>query len=405
MEFLLDPDGKCTCCAQPALNEHIIKCCSCSKDFHAICHGAGDRNTAICNKTFLNLFTTSSTKTNFKWFCDTCLTYFETNKATTVDDRFSVIARQISDMTKQFKEVKDLVCMNNHKRCQNSVHSNVTEGGPWADDTRVSKMKSSLVVTHKDNGVSGTTVDLNVIKKIAVENSIPVSNIGISKKGNAFVHCPSVDDRDRLEPLIKANLQDKDVVSIKDKSPHISIVDIINTGTEELTKEDILSQICSQNHQITELINSGSEFNILFVKRDSRTDKYTAVVRVSCNIRDFIKSNRNRIYIGINSCRVFDRFYVKRCNKCQQFGHFKDKCPNHAKCAFCSETHESHTCSLKVETDVSKFRCVNCKNDSLPDAGHSTFWTKCPSYVRAQNRLRSTIPYYDNSPSGRNLNY
>ena len=232
--------------------------------------------------------------------------------------------------------------------------------------------------------------------------------LGFPKKGTlvSIALLLSAEARDKLQPLISADFKDKDVLPIKDKSPHITIVDITKTGAEDLTKENIFLQICSQNPQIADLIDHGNEFNILFIKSDSKSNKCTAVVRVSCCIRDFIKANRNRIYIGINSCRVFDRFYVKRCNKCQKFGHFKDSCPNQATCGFCSQNHESHTCCLKDESDFTKLRCINCKRDNFTDVGHSTFWTKCPSYAIAQKRLKSTIPYYDNaSTAGQNLSH
>ena len=110
-------------------------------------------------------------------------------------------------------------------------------------------------------------MDLNKIKDIAVNNNIPVTNIGVSQKGDTFIHCPSAEARDKLQPLISADLEDKEVVSMKEKCPHVTIVDIIQTGDEDLTKDTILSQIRSQNPQISALIESGNQFNILFTKR------------------------------------------------------------------------------------------------------------------------------------------
>ena len=116
----------------------------------------------------------------------------------------------------------------------------------------------------------------------------------------------------------------------------------------------------------------------------------------SCKIREAIRCNRNRIFIGITSCRVYDRFFVKRCNKCQEFGHYKENCPKVDVCGYCSENHPSEECSLKNETDLTLLKCANCKVNNLECSGHSTFWSKCPSYIIAQKRLKSTISYYDN---------
>ena len=408
MDFLLDADGKCTSCAQPALQAEIITCCACSKDFHAVCSSTSDKTEGICNQSFLKLFRTSTTKSNFKWFCNTCLTNFETNKATTLDERFNVITTQIRDMARGFDQVANLSKELNEMKSlisnRDLTTNKMEQNNSWADAKRVHTMKSSFVIKHKTKSDTGSTIDVNRIRQIAVENNIPVSNVGVSQKGNTFVHCPSVEHRDKLQPLISADVNDKDVVPIKDKSPHITITDITKTGADDITKESLLKHISNQNLQVAELIDAGEEFNILFIKSVVKTNSFTAVIRVSSNIRDSIKANRDRVYVGINSCRVFDRFYVKRCNKCHTFGHFKDKCPNQtATCGYCAGPHESEGCSLKDTLDYTKLSCANCKRNGLPHSGHSTFWHKCPSYIMAQRKLKSTISYYD-KVSNSNLN-
>ena len=416
MNFLLNANGKCSSCAQQALDSNTITCCSCSKSFHAICTEITDKSDAICTQTLLKQFHTPSTKCNFKWFCDTCLTEFETNKASTSGQRFSVLAEQLKEMSNEINEVKHLsqevkelknLIINNCSTNGSAITSNTANKSMWFDEKRVHQMKSSLVIKHTNNDVHATALDLNVVKEIAVKNNIPVTNIGVSKKGDTFIHCPSAEARDKLQPLlISAKLADREVVPMKEKSPHITIVDIIQTGTDELTKENILLQIRSQNPKLAALIENGNEFKILFIKKNSQTHRYSAAVRVSCAIRNAIKSDRNRIYIGISCCRVYDRFYVKRCNNCQQFRHYKDNCQNQTVCGHCSGHHKSESCSLKECTDFSKLKCTNCKEANVPGSGngHSAFWFKCPAYIEAQNKLRSTIPYYDEVTTSLNLN-
>ena len=106
------------------------------------------------------------------------------------------------------------------------------------------------------------------------------------------------------------------MVALKDKLPHITINDLTKADSEDITKDTLLVQVTSQNSQIAQLIDSGEEFKILFIKENSSTNKSSAVVRVGCKIRDAIRLNRNRIFIGVNSCRVFDRFFIKCCNNC-----------------------------------------------------------------------------------------
>ena len=144
---------------------------------------------------------------------------------------------------------------------------------------------------------------------------------------------------------------------------------------------------------------------MLFVKSSKgNSSEYVAVARVSPKIRDAIRTERNRIFLGITSCRIYDRFYVKRCNNCQEYGHFKDSCEKPPCCAYCSGPHSSDQCSIKND-DKSLLKCVNCKKEN-PDlcSGHTAFDPKCPTYRAAQKRMESSMPYYQGLKSGANLN-
>ena len=235
-----------------------------------------------------------------------------------------------------------------------------------------------------------------MVRDIAVRNQIPLSNVGVSQSGDTFIQCPSASARDKLQPLLEADLANK-VVPLKEKLPQITIVDIDKTDAANLSKESILMQVTNQNPEIARLIADNHEFTILFVKDGKSANKCIAVARVTCEIRNMIRRNRNHIYVGISSCRVLDRFFIKRCNKCQDFGHYKSDCTSdHEVCGYCGENHSSEICPLKDTSDLSQLSCHNCKKAGLEHKGHSTFWNKCPVYLSAQKKLKSTIPYYDN---------
>ena len=415
MKFLLDQQGKCTSCAQAVAAGESITCCSCSLTFHAHSCSAYDKQEAICTATLLKLFSCNTTKSNFKWFCDSCLTKFEVDKATTVQDRFHEIISQVSRMAKDLDDVKKTVmnsaissipgsetCCSGHT--SHDAANNTHTGSAWQDVNRVRDMRSSLVLKSKP-GDQDPVVDLDRVKSLAIQNKILVAKVGVSHTGHTFIQCPTVQDRDKLQPLLTAGFEDKEVVALKEKLPHISIVDIARSQSDDITstgfKADLLNQIRNQNHQIDALIETGHEFNILFVKAGRDANKCTAVVRVSCKIRDAIKAKGHKVFIGICSCRVFDRFFIKRCNKCHGFGHYKGECTNPEVCGYCGGEHSSESCNLKEMKDHTLLKCVNCKRMNLPDSGHSAFWPGCPVYTAAQNRLRSTIPYYDGKKSGR----
>ena len=420
MKFAVDQQGKCSTCAQAVGPSESITCCSCSITFHAHSCSAVDKQDSICTSSLLKLFAGSTTRNNFKFFCDVCLTKFETNKATVVEDRFHELMSQVTKMASTLNDVKSTVSTMSDKVCQPAITGNtaanqnttsapLATSSPWSDNARVHNMRSSLIVKPKA-GNQSAQVDLDKVRSLAVTNKIPVSKVGISQTtGHTYIHCPSIKDRDRLQPLLTADLQDNDVVALKEKLPHVSIVDICKSSSDDITtsdfKDNILQQVRNQNHQIDALIGAGNEFTILFVKQGRDSNKCTAVVRVSRKIRDMITANRNKLFIGITSCRVFDRFFVKRCNKCQEFGHYKADCPNKEVCGYCGGGHSSASCGLKEGADYSAMKCVNCKKNNLCDSGHSAFWPSCPAYKAAQNKLRKSISYYDDkTPANSGLN-
>ena len=92
-------------------------------------------------------------------------------------------------------------------------------------------MKASLVIKPT---VLSEKISMESIRKIVVNNKIPVTKVGVSSKGNAFIHCPSAEIRDELEShLVK--VPNQKVHAIKDRLPSIS-----NAGFTQPIEKDTL---------------------------------------------------------------------------------------------------------------------------------------------------------------------
>ena len=388
-QYVLNLTGQCTSCEADIPQTETVTCGSCEKVFHALCPSAANRKDNICNATFLKLWHASSTKANFKWYCDICLTDMETTKSSSLENVVHTLVTKVSELTNEVQKMKQSEKVSPVPN-QPSGLPTVIHGGAWADPKSVQNLRASLVIKPNDKK---DQVNLETIRKIVVDNNIPVSKVGVSTSGNTFIHCPSIAARDKLQPLLESDIPNQTVHSLKEKLPSISIVDI----TEKFTKEELVTRIRQQNSYVNELIDQDHIFKVLFMKPPTGEYKnYQVVALVSPDIRDVISANRNRLFVGLESCRVYDRFYVKRCNECNCFGHYKAKCPNKASCTFCaSEEHNSETCPLKDSRDHSKFKCINCKRSGLSCEGHSAAWFKCPAYIIAQKKIQSTIPYYE----------
>lgn len=411
-EFTIDLTGKCSSCSNNAAPAEIISCESCKKIFHALCPSVVNKQDGICNISFLKLWHSGSKKSNFKWYCDPCLTHMEHSQFSDFQTKFFTLIEKVNDLTNEVKSLSGTVGKQNESITvlnseiaslkslknddgKNGESSNVAftsplYGGSWSNPKSVQNLKASLVVKPVS---TESPINIASIEKIAVKHRIPVSRVGVASNGNTFVHCPTKAARDKLQPLLTSDLPEQTVMALKDKMPSISIAGI----TKEVSKEELLIQICNQNEYISDLIGQGNEFKILFVKAPSAGySNYQVVVRLSPSIRSAIASRNNRLFLGLTTCRVHDRFYVKRCNKCNCFGHYKSDCTNSTACGYCmKDDHESIDCPLRNSKDTSVFKCSNCHKAGLDHEGHSALWFNCPSYKSAQKRLQSSIPYYD----------
>ena len=389
--FVLDPSGTCAACTQKPPKTDVIICTTCKCVFHAICPTSKEHD-FICRATFLKNWNSPSVKSNFKWYCDCCLTKHEEKAVSTMEERFDKLVDLVTELSAEVKSLKSSPNVL-AARDQVSIESSapVTPSSTvWSNEKRVKSIKASLVIKNKPGNTSTTDKDADLLKlkALAVSNKIPVSRVGFDSNGNTFVDCPSETDRNKLQPLLANDFADKDVSAVKEKLPCISIVGI----EDEVTKSNLVTQLTKQNPKVDALVNAGEEFTVLFVK--TTASGYTAVARVSPKIRTAIQSERDRVFLGVTCCKVYDRFHIKRCNNCQGYGHFKDSCNAAVCCAYCGLDHDSQQCGVKQ--DAAKHSCINCKNAGLANyTGHTTFSLKCPTYIAAQNRLKSTIPYYE----------
>ena len=160
-----------------------------------------------------------------------------------------------------------------------------------------------------------------------------------------------------------------------------------------------------QNPYISHCLEADSSlFDVLSVKplRANQNIKQ-AIIRLSDDIRIAIRDNNNRLFFGLLSCQVYDQLYIKRCNKCQGFGHYSKTCKNQVFCGFCAAPrHETQECDNKDKNSQEKnnlmpaYCCINCKKSglSVDSCKHAAFSTECPSYRIQQEKLKASLSYY-----------
>ena len=415
---LISDKDVCGNCQAENASEESVSCFLCKKIFHALCFTVTKENRKkylpdnSCSKTFytdhFSKIVASKSKAkhfgNFCFVCDQCLTDHEQKNAANVSAHVHNLERKISSMESDICTIKNLLTSSHSTTPPNPPNTNpappapsqpnLAIDNPWNDSDRVQKLRHpAAIVIHDD---SGENVPLSDLESIITSNSIEANNTFTNREGNIVVTLASQAERTKLMSAIKQDFPDSDIRKPLEKMPTISIAGI----KEEITPDKLNDKVMKLYPEIKSLVDSGETFSVLSVRKQrNHTDDnnfHQASIRVSNCIRKLIENRDDYLSIGLYRCKVYDHFYVKRCNNCQKFGHYKAQCKA-AKpvCAECSGNHETLVCQEKSKP---KFvpSCVNCKSSKKDSQQHTHSATdrSCPAYQAEQNKLKESISYY-----------
>ena len=371
-------NGQCSKCSTQAVEADVLKCYDCQTIFHIMC---GEETPYAC-RTFLGNF--KKQKPNFVFVCDSCLTRKEQNMASDLKDQIAQLTATVSTLASEFKSFKT------EQSAKPAAETPVT---PWNNKDRVEKMKSSLCI--KSN--NGAPVNIEKVQELATSHSIQVSKTNVKDNGDVYVEFPCDENYQKFVPLLEdESFGENEIVRVKNKLPTVTILGVRNYTT----KEEFIEKVKKQNPQLKEKLDQDSQFTIVYSKkpRDNAPegkDGFQVVARVSEEVRKILKNSNDRIYVDLESYKVVDRFYIKRCNNCQQFGHYEKDCTSESRCGYCSGNHKSVQCDQVEEGDLVNYKCVNCEHAGKNATGHSAHWHKCPTLLEQQKKAKKGIPYYN----------
>ena len=372
--------------------------------FHGVCKGVnGDKtgNDTISSRSFYNTFDKTATSTvyqqrpgNICFVCDHCMTSFEQKRAADQESKVDVISSRVDNLSRGMEEMKSMMSTFITSQKQELPVAASSTSPLFADIANPGFKRSVLVLNDQDNKTSS----FDSVKQIITDKSIHVDKTYVNKKGETVFVFPTENDREKLYTEVKsAHPTVKTHLKPADRLPTISIANL----SQQYSEESLTQQILHSHPDIKQLAGQQSEcFLVLNVKRQIKNpDKYQATVRVSDSIRKVIENYHNRVYIGAESCKVYDHFHVKRCNKCQKYNHYAAECKATSPvCGHCAGDHQSNEC--KVDSRDLIPCCSNCKNSKGVDSSkhtHKAFDRSCPSYMIEQKKLMGNINYYRSS--------
>ena len=410
---LINDKGICSSCACENAFEKSVFCFRCQKYFHAMCkikpneqskNSSGDKtHPVICGKTFYNQFTSriqnDSLQGSFLFMCDPCKTIQEQEEASNLQVHVHTLEKKVDAMEAGLRDIKALLSNLNtssslvaKSTLEKSSTSDKPSLNPWHDTQSLEKVKSRLPLIVRKNS-SGHDVPDSDIEKIVMENNIQVDSNYSNKSGDRILVVTSDEDRKKLSSKLTDAFPESQVQQPPERLPTISVSNIL----EEIQPETLKQKIFTMHSELKDLVEDGEKFEVLYVKKQRRGNNYQACIRVSNSIRKFIEVRGNKLFIGMYSCNVYDHFYIRRCNNCQKFHHYADKCKAQTPtCAKCAGPHSTVDCEKHSKPGF-KPTCVNCSQTSKQNFSHTHYATslECPSYQAAQDELRKSIRYYN----------
>lgn len=407
VEYLLDEDDTCTSCKQEKCGHESVCCMFCQMVFHAQCRDSTGKSVAqdsICGKTFYNQFATTlkdgnaaNRPGNFKFICDPCMTSFEESRQVTQGDRVSILGKRVENLGSDVSDIKKMLSTLVEERQHNPVSSiaptslnpptdsdNVLLPNVWQNRKQVENIRSFLLI-DKSN-----PIEKAALSSVIADNGLQVHKTSVNKQGDTVVCLRDAGERTKLkETLVKSN-PDIKLREPRVRHPHIAAVGVPKGFANEKQLEE---SFLKQNSAVAQHLsaNKNSEFKVLKIK-PTRNDEnvFQAILTVSPDIRDIIRSHSNRLFVIDISCRVYDQYLVRRCNKCQGFGHYAKFCNDNPICGHCAQNgHDTNTCTLKT----SPAKCINCKNNehSADHMSHAATDPNCPSYIDQQNIMKRSM--------------
>lgn len=198
-----------------------------------------------------------------------------------------------------------------------------------------------------------------------------------TRSGDCIVKLPDAHTAQK----VLSNISDSTTCSampLPKLSPKLTILQV----EKEMQNKEIIESIKLKNSHITELIKSEDDFTILFAYKLSDHHK-TIVIKTTASIRAAIMST-GLLYVGTRRCRVYDRYWVNRCNRCQSYKHKTADCKSQLACGFCAGNHQSRECNNR-----NQLRCKNCQESGHMDYKHASISHDCPIYSSIKSYIIS----------------
>ena len=172
-------------------------------------------------KTMAKAFTAESTKGNFLFLCDPCLTGFERNLVETEKQKVACLEQKVVGMENKLDKIMGILEKTENKQPQEVV--NVWKDQQALKMIRASPQKNVLVIKANENDQRNINTRAHVEKSI-MDHKIPVCQSFDNNNGDLVVVCESEVNRDHLKDLVATDHEEIEMTTSAPKRASITIV-------------------------------------------------------------------------------------------------------------------------------------------------------------------------------------
>ena len=377
----LNQNSRCNTCDTVPPTDQTVHCFVCSSVFHAYCEETR-REDNLGTKSMVKTFGADSTKGNFVFFCDPCLTNLEKDLVETERQKVACLEKKVQGMENKLDQIMSLL----QKPTQPPKFDS-----SWGDPQKLELVRAppqnNKLVIKADANKNRNQNNRDSVEKSIMENKILVQKTYENKNGDLVLVCNSDINCNKLKEIVST--KNKDIVMTTPTATRASIT--IVGLQEEFTKKQVKEKIMMQNsliYEFSEVNDIDNHFEIHAVRPlKNNPDKYQAFATVSMMLREVIARQGEKITVGLHSCKIYDRYHVKICNACQNFGHYFNECPtpDATICGKCgSHHHKTKDCD-----NLGTLECINCvRKGNSDNIAHTTSSHKCPVLCEQQDKVR-----------------
>ena len=387
-----------TCARRVAKTAKALACGFCKQWYHMPCAQLIDEDYE---------FMRNRRGFGFRWFCGECVGDVDNalgsnRMANQVEEKLSDVVAAVEGISKRLGDLEAKagsvgdsspetfanVIKKTLREVQepDNLNRRITDHG----QTRVIRSEEVLVLKPRrseESQASASPVSLNNLRDTL--KSVRVKSCHERRSGNVVMKFPDAEAREEARALVgsSADFQDITVSEPKKMLPKMTLLDVPSA----LPDTEIVPGILEKNPKIKELVDAGHTLTLLFARVND--SKKMAALKMSPDVRTTIVRNGNRVFLGLTSCRTFDRFWATQCYHCQRFGHTKERCPVKSAspvCGFCAGSHISLDCP-----DKRVLKCVNCfaLGNQPERCHHSASSLDCPVMISERKKAMENTDF------------